>query len=155
MNEAEIGAIALLATVLNELEESKKKVATQPGDARRDAGAGGLEHRLEQAERRIERLTDERRQLRLIGEQSHRWAAAWKRSAKRRRTGYLTELSRHERTAQQLQEAMGEFMRLQDRALSLPSDAIDAYAEFRENLGLSSRASKMRALRDLRRSSTQ
>ena len=152
MNEAEVGAIALLATVLNELEENKKKVAAQSTDTRRDAAAGGLEQRLEQAERRIERLTDERKRLRAIGEQAPRWAGAWKRAATRRRAGYFTELSRHERTAQQLQEAMREFMRLQDQALSLPSDAIDAYAEFREKLGLTSRAAKMRALRDLRRS---
>lgn len=155
MNEAEIGAIALLATVLNELEENKKKVAAQSTDTRRDAAAGGLERRLEQAERRIARLTAEQNEMRAAVEQARRWAGVWKRSAKRHRVGYVTELSRHERTAQQLQEAMTEFMRLQDRALSLPSDAIDAYAEFRENLGLTSRAAKMRALRDLRRSSTR
>ncbi len=151
MNEAEVGAIALLATVLNELEENKKKVAGQSTDPRRGAAAGGLERRLEQAESRIARLTAERDVMRAAVEQARRWAGSWKRSAKRRRVGYLTELSRHERTAQQLQEAMGEFMRLQDRALSLPSDAIDAYAEFREKLGLSSRTAKIRALRDLRR----
>ncbi len=154
MNEAEVGAIALLATVLNELEESKKKGAAQSTDTRRDAAAGGLERRLEQAESRIARLTAEQNVMRAAVEQARRWAGAWRRSAKRRRVGYLTELSRHERTAQQLQEAMGAFMQLQDRALSLPSDAIAAYAEFRENLGLTSRAAKMRALRDLRRSST-
>ena len=153
MNEAEVGAIALLATVLNELEENRKKVAAQP-DARRGAAAGGLQQRLEQAEGRIARLTAEQDEMRAAVEQARRWAGSWKRSAKRRRVGYLTELSRHERTAQQLQETMGEFMRLQDRALSLPSDAIDAYAEFREKLGLASRAAKMRALRDIQRRST-
>ena len=154
MNEAEVGAIALLATVLNELEENKKKVAGHSSDARQGGATVGLRQRLEQAETRIARLTAEQNEMRAAVEQVRRWASVWKRSAKRRRVGYLTELSRHERTAQQLQEAMGEFMRLQDRALSLPSDAIDAYAELREKLGLSSRASKMRALRDLRRSST-
>ena len=154
MNEAEVGAIALLATVLNELEENKKKVAAQPPGTRRDAAAGGPERRLEQAERWIARLTAERNEMRAAVEQARRWAGSWKRSAKRHRTGYLTELFRHERTAQQLQEAMGEFMRLQDQALSLPSDAIDVYTEYRENLGLTTRGAKIRALRDLRRSST-
>ena len=116
MNEAEVGAIALLATVLNEIEENKKKGAAQPTDARRDAISDGLQQRLEQAEARIARLTAERNEMRKAVAQTHRWAGAWKRAATRRRTGYLRELSRHEETARQLQEAMGESMRLRDRA---------------------------------------
>jgi replicative DNA helicase len=154
MNEAEVGAIALLATVLNELEENKKKVAADPTDARHEGSAGGLRQRLEQAESRVALLTAEQNEMRAAVAQARRWAGSWKRAATRHRAGYLTELSRHERTAQQLQEAMREFMQLQDRALSLPSDAIDAYAEYRENLGLATRSAKKRALRDLRRSST-
>ncbi len=154
MNEAEVGAIALLATVLNELEENKRRVAAQPTDARRDAAADGLKQPPEQVEQRLEELTAERSHLRGVVEQARRWADSWKRAAIRRRTGYLTELSRHERTAQQLQEAIATFMQLQRQALSMPSDAIDAYTEFRENLGLSSRAAKIRALRDIQRRST-
>lgn len=154
MNEAEVGAIALLATVLNELEENKKKVAAQPTDARRGAAADGLQQRLEQAARRIALLTAEQNEMRAAVEQARRWAGVWKRSAKRRRAGYLTELSRHEVTARQLQQAVRESTQVQKRALSLPSDAIDAYAEYRDNLGLTTRSAKKRALRDLRRSST-
>ena len=124
MNEAEVGAIALLATVLNELEENKKKVAAQSTDARGDAAAGGLAQRLGQAESRIARLTAEQNVMRAAVQQARRWARAWKRSAKRRRVGYLTELSRHERTAQKFREAMGALMQLQQQTLSLPRNAM-------------------------------
>ena len=151
MNEAEVGAIAFLATVLNELEENKKRTVGQSTDAREGAATDGLQ----QAEKRIEALTAERNRLREAVTQTCRWAEAWKRSAKRRRVGYLTELSRHERTAQKFREAMGALMQLQQQTVSLPSDAIDVYAEYRENLGLSTRAAKKRALRDLQRRPTR